>query len=65
MDVDRLAKSPIGQLIEITGTDTRFQEDYRVKAFLPDPLPEAVTLASATHNGSRGQQLVSPAPIRR
>jgi Fic family protein len=49
MDVDRLAKSPIGQLIEITGTDTRFQEDYRVKAYLPDPLPEAVTLASATH----------------
>lgn len=45
----RLAKSPIGRLVEIAGTDTRFREDYKVKAYLPDPLPSEVTLASSTH----------------
>jgi Fic family protein len=49
MDVDRLVKSPIGSLIEITGIDGRYQEEYRGKAYLPDPLPEAVNLANATH----------------
>jgi hypothetical protein len=27
MDIARLADSPIGSLIEITGTDSRFQEE--------------------------------------
>lgn len=50
MDTARLAESPIGNLIEITGTDSRFQEEYRGKAYLPDPLPHAVpSLAGATY----------------
>ena len=49
MDVDRLAKSPIGSLIDIAGIDSRTQQEYRGKAYLPDPLPPAADLASATH----------------
>jgi Fic family protein len=36
-------------LIEINGFDPRFQEDYRTSAYLPEPLPDQFTLASATH----------------
>jgi Fic family protein len=49
MDRSRLAHSPVGRLIEITGTDPRFQEDYRTQAYLPDPLPAVVTLTPKTH----------------
>lgn len=49
MDVDRLAKSPIGCLIDIAGIDSRTQQEYRGKAYLPDPLPPAADLASATY----------------
>jgi Fic family protein len=50
MDVSRLAVSPIGRLVEISGTDTRFHEDYRTMAYLPEPLPQSVGLAAGTHN---------------
>jgi Fic family protein len=36
-------------LIEISGFDPRFREGYRTQAYLPDPLPDQVTLTSATH----------------
>jgi Fic family protein len=49
MDIERLEKSPVGRLIEITGTDSRFQEEYRGKAYLPDPLPATIALSNATH----------------
>jgi hypothetical protein len=50
MDIARLAESPIGSLIEITGTDGRFQEECRGKAYLPDPLPGVSPgLASTAH----------------
>jgi Fic family protein len=43
-----LAGSPIGQVTTITGYDPRFRESYEVKAFLPDDLPDKVTLPSST-----------------
>ena len=49
MDIERLERSPVGRLIEIAGTDSRFQEEYRGKAYLPDPLPAMVALSNATH----------------
>src|SRR5215468_7148207 len=36
-------------MIEISGFDPRFHESYRTPAYLPDPLPDRVTLTSATH----------------
>ena len=44
MDIDRLSKSPVGSLIEISGFDSRFNEDYRTQSFLPDSLPDALVL---------------------
>ncbi|MGH3393773.1 MAG: Fic family protein [Streptosporangiaceae bacterium] len=49
MDLDRLAGSPIGRLVDITGTDPRFQRVYRTKAYLPDPLPRSPMLTARTH----------------
>jgi hypothetical protein len=49
MDLERLQKSSVGQLTKISGYDARFNEDYRTSAFLPDPLPEQLTLPGATH----------------
>lgn len=43
-----LGASPIGKTIPISGHDPRFDEDYAVDAFLPDPLPHSVDLPSAT-----------------
>ncbi|MGO8957576.1 MAG: Fic family protein [Streptosporangiaceae bacterium] len=49
VDALNLAKSPVGTLIEIAGHDSRFHEDYRAKAFLPQPLPEKIALSETTH----------------
>lgn len=49
MDHDLLARSPIGQLVPIRGTDARFGP-YACFAFFPDPLPEEVSLSMATLN---------------
>jgi Fic family protein len=49
MDLERLQKSSVGQLTKISGYDARFNEDYRTWAFLPDPLPDQLTLPGATH----------------
>ena len=40
MDVDRFAKSPVGHLVPIRGTDGRTGEQYEHVAFVPDPLGE-------------------------
>jgi Fic family protein len=45
----QLADSPIGRLIDITGIDARTLEEYRGKAYLPDPLPDVITLAGPTY----------------
>lgn len=48
MDVEALRKSPIGQLVPISGTDGRTGVPYDAFAFLADPLPADIELASAT-----------------
>ena len=47
MDMERLAQSPVGQLVPVKGRDSR-HGDFAYFAFLPDPLPEDVTLQSET-----------------
>ncbi|MCP4306090.1 MAG: Fic family protein [bacterium] len=43
-----LDNSPIGTTVAITGHDHRFGTDYEVRAFLPDRLPEDITLSGTT-----------------
>lgn len=47
MDLERLGRSPIGQLVPITGHDELLRE-FNYYAFLPDPLPEFVELKPET-----------------
>lgn len=47
VDVDRLAESPVGQLVPLHGRDAR-HGDFAYFAFLPQALPDDVHLASAT-----------------
>jgi Fic family protein len=47
VDVDRLATSPLGQLVPVQGRDARYGE-FAYFAFLPDPLPGDLDLASST-----------------
>lgn len=48
MDLERFRESPIGHLAPIRGHDARFNEEYEHAAFVPDPLPDRVELASDT-----------------
>ena len=48
MDVAALRGSPVGQLVPISGTDRRTGLHYDAFAFLADPLPDTVDLASPT-----------------
>lgn len=48
MDLKALRKSPVGQLVPIGGTDGRTGKPYAHSAFLPNALPDAITLTSAT-----------------
>lgn len=48
MDLEPLRRSPVGQLVPISGTDGRTGLDYDYFAFLADPLPRTVELASST-----------------
>ena len=47
MDLERLRKSPSGELVPITGRDAR-HGDFAYFAYLPNPLPEDVELESRT-----------------
>jgi Fic family protein len=47
MDVDRLQRSPIGQLVPIHGRDAR-HGDFAYFAYMPDPLPGDLVLESMT-----------------
>jgi Fic family protein len=49
MDVDKLRSSPIGQLVPISGYDSRFGEQYDYFAYVPDPLPAQLNLDSPTY----------------
>lgn len=48
MDLAALEKSPIGQLVPISGPDGRTGEYYEYFAYLAAPLPNAVELSSST-----------------
>lgn len=48
MDRIALARSPIGRLVPISGTDRRTGDTYSDYAYLPDPLPALVELSAAT-----------------
>jgi Fic family protein len=50
VDVTRFKDSPVGRLVPISGHDTYLQRDYSHYAFVPNPAPETVQLAQATHN---------------
>lgn len=39
-----LQSSPIGSVVPISGHDGRFGEDYAAEAFIPDDLPDRITL---------------------
>jgi hypothetical protein len=41
MDLEVFAKSPVGVLVPISGTDPRTGKHFEHKAFLPAPLPSA------------------------
>jgi Fic family protein len=49
MEVDKLRGSPIGQLVPISGYDSRFGEPYDCVAYVPDPLPAKLDLDAATY----------------
>lgn len=49
MDLEKLRDSPVGQLVRITGWDSRFGEQYDYFAYVPDPLPATVELDAATY----------------
>jgi hypothetical protein len=50
MDNARLARSPIGNLVPVFGPDPATHEMVKGEAFLPDRLPEELTLSTATWN---------------
>jgi Fic family protein len=47
MDLERLRRSPVGELVPISGRDAR-HGDFAYFAYLPQPLPEDVELESRT-----------------
>jgi cell filamentation protein, protein adenylyltransferase len=48
VDVDLLRGSPIGQVVPISGVDQGTGERYEHSAYMPDPLPDTVSLATPT-----------------
>jgi Fic family protein len=48
VDLEALSRSPIGQLVPISGTDGRSGEHYQYSAYLANPLPDQVDLSSPT-----------------
>jgi cell filamentation protein, protein adenylyltransferase len=48
MDNERLEASPVGRLVPIVGPDPATQQVVEGQAFLPDPLPDDLTLSTRT-----------------
>lgn len=77
MDAEALRDSPIGRLVPIGGTDGLTGRPYEHFAFLPDPLPRSIELASRTWTqvaaaeaalgrlDQAAQQVPEPALLRR
>jgi Fic family protein len=49
VDLDALTASPVGTLITIRGLDGRTGKTYEHKAFLPEPLPDSISLEHETY----------------
>lgn len=54
MDTGSLDASPIGSLVPVVGPDPTTHQTVRGKAFLPDRLPDELTLSTATWNKISG-----------
>jgi Fic family protein len=77
MDIDAIKNSPVGRLVRISGFDPRTSREYEHWAFVPEPLPEVVSLAPATWTqvataeaalarlDQASQQVPEPALLRR
>jgi Fic family protein len=52
VDVDAVGKSPIGELVPISGTDPRSMEPWKYWAYLPDPLPTDPELSNAASDAA-------------
>ena len=77
MEVERFRNSPVGAVVPIKGTDTRFGETYEHWAFVPHPLPGEVVLSPAARDAvteaalalgrldQAGVQIPNPALLRR
>jgi cell filamentation protein, protein adenylyltransferase len=77
MDLEAIRRSPIGRLVPISGLDQRAGGQYEHEAFLPEPLPQALELTSATWTAASraeaalarldqaSQQVPEPALLRR
>ena len=77
MEVERFRTSPVGVVVPITGTDTRFGETYEHWAFVPHPLPGQVDLSPTARDAvteaalalgrldQAGMQIPNPALLRR
>jgi Fic family protein len=77
MEVERFRNSPIGSVVPISGTDTRFGETYEHWAFVPLPLPGEVDLSPTARDAvteaalalgrldQAGMQIPNPALLRR
>ncbi len=50
MEVERFRNSPVGVVVPISGTDTRFGETYEHWAFVPHALPAEVELSPAARD---------------
>lgn len=50
MDITRFKDSPVGKLVPIKGHDAYLQRDYSHYAYVPNPAPDTIKLAQATHN---------------
>jgi Fic family protein len=48
MDIERLTRSPLGTLVPILGPDPATHEIVEGKAFLPERLPDEITLSTPT-----------------
>lgn len=77
MEVERFRSSPVGTVVPISGTDTRFGETYEHWAFLPHPLPGETDLSPTARDAvteaalalgrldQAGRQIPNPTLLRR
>lgn len=77
MEVERFRSSPVGTVVPISGTDTRFGETYEHWAFVPHPLPGEIDVSPTARDAvteaalalgrldQAGRQIPNPTLLRR